>query len=388
MNQDLLMVVAGEASADSHAAALVRELRALRPGLCVFGVGGAALKAAGAEILFDFSRTGVVGIAELWPQLGRFYQAYRRLLQSVAERKPRGVVLLDLPDFNLLLAKKIRRLAPDTTIIYYISPQVWAWRAGRVKTIAQRAHVMLTLFPFEAEIYRRTGMDVEFVGHPLKDLARPSRPAGELRREFGVEGAHPVIAVLPGSRRAEVERYLPVMASAAVRLKAERPEAEFLLAQAPTLSSGLIRRCLPPAQDIIRVMEARVYDVLAVSDLAMAGSGTVTLEAALMDVPVVVLAAVSWLSWVVGKLLVKVDMFSLPNVLAGQPIVPELVQHEARPQRLYEEVKRLLEHPEKTATIKKEFARVRDLLGEGGASARAARAVHRRLWGVETGANT
>ena len=373
-------IVAGEASADAHAAALVRELRSLRGGLEVDGAGGSRLREEGVDLRFDFSSVGVVGITEIVPELKRFYDAYRALLRGVAERRPQGVILLDLPDFNIFLAGRIKKYYPETQIIYYISPQVWAWRPGRVKKIAARADAMLTLFPFEVEIYRRAGMDVEFVGHPLRDSARPSASPEELRRELRLDSG-PVVALLPGSRRGEIARLLPTMVEAGRRLLADKPGAVFVLPRAPTLAEGLIRERLGAIAGRTRVLSGRACDALAVAEAALVASGTATLEAAIIGTPMVVLGAVSWPSYLLAKPFIPVTEFSLPNVIAGRRIVPELIQGEARPDRALAELSNLLDHRDKLETMKAELARVKEALGEPGASRRAAAAVNRRLWG-------
>jgi len=378
--EDTVMVVAGEASADSHAAEMVAQLKKLRPGLSVYGVGGAALKAQGAELLLDFSRAGVVGITEVIPELSKFHRAYRTLLDSIPERMPTGVVLLDLPDFNLILARKIKKRWPDMKIIYYISPQVWGWRPGRVKKIAKRTDAMLVLFPFEKEIYQAVGMDVEFVGHPLKDRVRASRPRDELRRELGMEESKPVIALLPGSRRAELDVYLPGMAEFTLMLKGEKPGAGFLLALAPTLEPSEVEKRLGRARPGVRIVEGRAYDVLAASDLAVVASGTATLEAAIMGTPMVVAGAVSWITYLLAKPFVPLEHISLPNVVSGKEIVPELVQYRFTPGNLLENVLSILEQPEKKARMKEELEKVGRALGPPGASRRAAEAVYKRLW--------
>lgn len=379
-SDDRIMIVAGEASADAHAAAVVRELKKLRPKLEVFGVGGRALRNEGADLIFDFSRTGVVGITEVLPEIPKFLSAYRALLKEIRQRPPRGVILLDLPDFNLFLAGKIRKHWPGLKIIYYISPQVWAWRRGRVKKIAQRADAMLVLFPFEVELYRTAGMDVEFVGHPLKDTVKPTAEPDSLRREFGLSGAGPVIALLPGSRRAELDAYLPVMTEFADFFSREQNDAAFLLALAPTLQTDQILSRLGARASRLRIIPQRLYDVLAVADLAVAASGTVTLEAALMETPMVVLGKVSPLTYAIVKPLTTVPYYSLPNVIAGRQIVPELIQRQANPRRLLAEVKALLHDTTKREQTKMELRKVRDALGPPGASTRAAAAIQKRLW--------
>jgi lipid-A-disaccharide synthase len=245
---------------------------------------------------------------------------------------------------------------------------------------------MLVLFPFEKEIYEREGMDVEFVGHPLRDTARPSKPPGELRDEFGISGEGPVIALLPGSRRAEIERYLPVMAEAVVRLSGTRSKANFILARAATVDRELIERRLGRACPKVSVISGRACDVLAAADLAVVASGTATLEAALLGAPMVVLGAASWLTYIVIKPLSLVSHFSLPNIIAGREIVPELFQREVNPGRVLKEIEALLDQPEKMATMKEELFRVKESFSEGGASLRAAQAVHKRLWAKESGA--
>jgi len=378
-DNDLIMIVAGEASADAHAAALLRELSALRPGISVFGAGGSRLRDAGAELLFDFSEVGVVGFTEILPALPKFWTAYRSLLAAAAQRRPRGLILLDLPDFNLMLARKVRNLSPQTRIIYYISPQVWAWRKGRVKTIARRADAMLVIFPFEEEIYRQAGMDVEFVGHPLSDSAHPSAPAEELRREFGLTGS-PVVALLPGSRRAEVEKLLPVMAEAGRRIAETHPDIQFVLPRALTLPEELIAGRLGAIAGRTRVVAGRACDALAAADAAVIASGTATLEGAIIGTPMVVIGALSWASYIMAKPFVHVTHVSLPNVIAGRGIVPELLQDEARPDRLVAELLNLLDHREKLSEMRAELGQVRLALGPGGSSRRAAEAVARRLW--------
>ncbi len=379
--KESIMIVAGEASADAHAAALVHELEKLRPGLSVYGVGGKALEACGAELFLDFSRVGVVGVSEVLPELSRFFSAYRALVKSLARRQPAGAILLDLPDFNIILARKIKKISPQTKVIYYISPQVWGWRPGRVKKIAKRADAMLTLFPFEADIYREAGMDAEFVGHPLRERVKPSNAPHLLREEFKIEGSGPVVGLLPGSRKAEVNRHLPVIVEFAAMLAKERPQARFLLAKAPTLDNSIIQERLAVNAGLVKVVEHRTHDVLAASDLAVVASGTATLEAAILGVPMVVLGAVSWPTYLLVKPFVLIENYSLPNVIAKKKIVPELEQWEVNAKKLLATVLDLLDHPEKAALMKQELAKVREALGPEGASKRTALAVQRRIWG-------
>ena len=374
------MIVAGEASADAHAGAMIRELRELKPGLEVFGVGGAALQAAGAELILDLSQAGVVGITELLPELRNYYRAYRGLIERVKAEPLAGVILLDLPDFNLFLAKKIKRINPRTKIIYYISPQVWAWRPGRVKKIKSRADAMLVLFPFEVEIYQQAGMDVEFVGHPLKDAVKVGQDPKALRREFGLPEAGPVIALLPGSRKAEIKTYLPIMARFAELLAGQSKNLSFVLALAPTLAQEEVGPFLDRAKDLIRIIPGRADEVIGAADLAVVASGTITLEAAIVGTPMIVLGAVSGLTYLLVKPLMAISRYSLPNIIAGKEIVPELIQRKVRPERVLALAKDFLDNPEKMAQTRRELNKVRDALGPGGASRRAATAIYKRLW--------
>lgn len=379
-SEHTIMVVAGEASADAHAAAMVRELRKLVPDLSVYGVGGKSLEAEGAELFLDFSRVGVVGVSEVLPELGRFYSAYKSLVKSVGERKPAGVLLLDLPDFNLMLAGKIRKRYPGTKIIYYISPQVWGWRPGRVKKIAKRADAMLTLFPFEVEIYEKEGMDVEFVGHPLRETAKAGADRETLRNEFGLSPDSTVVALLPGSRKSEIEMYLPVISSFVLMLKEKKPDTEFLLARAPTIDESIIEEKLGRASAHVKIIEARTYDVLASADLSVVASGTATLETAIIGTPMIVLGAVSTITYYLVKPFALIDLYSLPNIISKREVVPELIQHDITPERLLETAENLLDHPELRQKMKEDLAEVKEALGEEGASARTALAVKNRLW--------
>ncbi len=380
-----VMVVAGEASADAHAANLIRELRELKPGLEVFGVGGEKLAEAGADLLLDFSKVGVVGITEIIPEIPKFYRAYKELIRGFKRLSPDGVILVDLPDFNLFLAGRIKKINPDAKIIYYISPQAWGWRPGRTRKIAKRADAMLTLFPFEVDFYneREPGFDVEFVGHPLAEKVKPSSPIPTLRQEFGIAERGRVLSLLPGSRRSEVGRYLPTFARAAVELRSIYKDPVFLLALAATVDGEQVSEILEDCgvAEIVKVISGRTYDVLAVSDMAMVASGTATLETALLGVPMVIVGAVSNFSYYLTALIVDTWTIGLPNVVAGKKIVPELLQFDFTADHLVREITRVLDHPEKTAKIKEDLERVKKALGSGGASKKAAEAVFKRIYG-------
>ena len=370
-----LLVVAGEASADRHAASLIEHWRKLAPGLEVYGAGGRHLRQAGARLLFDFTQLGVVGILEVIPNLARFYQAYRQLLDSIHRENPNLVLLLDLPDFNLFFAGRVKAKHPNLPILYYISPQVWAWRKGRVKKIQRRINKMLVLFPFEKDYYRRFGVDVEFVGHPLKDQAKPSAGQTELRQRFGVADAAPVVALLPGSRSEELRLYLPVMKQAALALQARHPKIAFLAAAAPTVRRETLASAFPASLPV-KIVEGATYDALFAADLALVASGTATLETALLGIPMVILGKTSWPNFLMARPFVSVPFYGLPNLLAGKEIVPELIMWNCNPARVTAEAESILGNPDRQADIRKDLAQLRETLGPDDASARAAAAAH------------
>jgi len=368
-----VLVVAGEASADRHAASLIEQWRKLAPGLEVYGVGGRHLREAGARLLFDFTQTGVVGILEVIPNLARFYQAYRQLLESIDRENPHLVLLLDLPDFNLFFAGRVKVKHPNLPILYYISPQVWAWRKGRVKKIQRRIAKMLVLFPFEVDFYRRHGVDVEFVGHPLKDQAKASAGQAELRQRFSVAEASPVVALLPGSRSEELRLYLPVMRQAARALQAKHPQIVFLLAAAPTVRRETLASAFPASLPL-KIIEGATYDALGAADLALVASGTATLETALLGVPMVILGKTSWPNYLMARPFVWIKYYGLPNLLSGKEIVPELIMWRCTPERVTAEAESILSNPARQAAIRRDLAQLRETLGPGGASAHAAAA--------------
>jgi len=372
-----LLMVAGEASGDLHGARLLAELRRLVPGVTAFGLGGAELRAAGLETVADSSEVAVVGVVEVLKVLPRVRQVFAALLAEVDRRRPRAAVLIDFPDFNLRLAGRLARRG--IPVIYYISPQVWAWRRGRVRTIARRVDEMLVLFPFEEEFYRRSGVRAVHVGHPLVDEV-PRLPSAWDREP--VAGEPYRLALLPGSRRSEVEALLPAMLAAAARVAAELPVAVTLI-RAPGIPEALLaehveafRRRGAAERDLpVRVESDDRFGAIAGSHLALCASGTATLEVGLLGTPMIVLYRLARWSYVLAKLLVRLPNFAMVNLVLGREVVPELLQGEAEPERIAAEALRLLGDREARARVRAGLAELRPRLGEGGASARAARQV-------------
>ena len=377
MNGELL-VVAVEASADLHGAAVLRELRALRPGLRAFGAGGPLLRAEGCETLVRAEDLSVMGIAEVLPAIPRIFRALRTLRRAAQQRQPRAALLIDSPDFNLRLARKLRRLG--VRVAYFIGPSVWAWRTYRVRQIARDVARMLVILPFEAEFYARHGVNAVYVGNPLADGFRPALPAtstptttstprADLRRELGLDARRPVLALLPGSRRQEIRRIWPALLGAARLLLERMPDLQLVVAVAPTVRPEWLRADLPVA-----FVAGRAPEVLAAADAAVVASGTATLEAALAQVPTVVVYRLSWLSWIVGRLLVRVPFVSLVNLLAGRGLVPELLQRDCTGARIAESAAPLLAAGEARDAQLEGMRQIRQGLAPAGSPGAARRA--------------
>jgi lipid-A-disaccharide synthase len=382
---DPLLVVAGEASGDLHGARLITELARLDPGLATFGLGGDQMQAAGLAAVAHSSEISVVGITEVLKILPRARQIFAALLAETDRRRPRGAVLIDFPDFNLRLAKELKRRG--VPVLYYISPQVWAWRRGRVKTIAKVVDRMLVLFPFEVEFYARAGVDVVHVGHPLVDEVpersqlSQSAVLGTPRGQdgFEVEPAGPYrIALLPGSRRSEVEALLPTMLQAVALLAKELP-IEVEIIQAPTIPEEMLTEEIELSGLPVRIVAGSGskdrFDAIADSHLALCASGTATLEVGLLGTPMIVVYRLGTWTYLLARALVRLPDIALVNLVLGRRVVPELVQGDATPARIAAEAARLLGDRAALARIREALSELRGKLGQGGASARAAREV-------------
>ncbi len=369
------MVVAGEASGDLHGAQLIRSLQRLRPDLTFSAMGGAEISRTGTRILFESSKISVVGFFEVISHLKDIYAAQKTLRRRLAEKKPSLLILIDFPDFNLLLARKAKTLG--IPVFYYISPQVWAWRSGRVTTIARLVDKIGVILPFEEQFYRNRGVNATYVGHPLLDSVKTTGSKEHYRRKQGIPTSHQLVGILPGSRVKEVARLLPVFLEAAALLQ-EKSETKLLflipcassLQEKDLLDNGVMdyeqRLSLKIVSDEDR------YNMMAACDLVIAASGTVTLELLLLDTPMVVAYKLSPRTYLLGRLLVKVNYFSLVNLVADEPVVPELLQDEANPERISNELFKLLSDTKERAQMKEGFYRVRQKLGTEGASLRAA----------------
>jgi len=368
-----ILIVAGEASGDLHGARLAEALRRLDERLVLEGMGGRQMEQAGVRLLADASETAVVGGTEVWEKRRVLSAALGRLRRQLRDARPDLLVCIDFPDFNLLLARLAHRAA--IPVCYFISPQVWAWRRWRIRTIRRLVRKMLVLFPFEETLYRQAGVDVTFVGHPLLDALAAVPPRAACRAALGLTPDEPVIGLLPGSRVAELRRHLPLLLAAAARLRQTRPRLRLLLGLSPTLPVSQAEPFIRAAGAPVELVPGRAPELMRAADVLLAVSGTVTLEAAILETPMVIIYRLGWLSALLAWLLVRVRFVGLPNLVAGQEIVPELIQFAATPQRLAAAAAEILDSPERQATVRASLAQVRQRLGTPGAAARAAREV-------------
>ena len=375
MTSARLLISCGEPSGDLYAGALVRELHAIDPQIVVSGMGGPAFAAAGGTLLEDHRGVAVTGLTEAIRKIPKSYAAMRRLVAWARANRPDALVVIDFPDFNFRLARRIKALG--IPVVYYISPQIWAWRPKRIEAIRRFADLVLVIFPFEEDIYREAGVPVEFVGHPLIDLARPSAPRAAFLRSQGFSMSAPTIAILPGSRPNEVSRILPDLMVAAKKIRMRLPSAQFLVARAPNLDDYQFEALSAGGQTLFRVLEGETDAILAAANVVLTASGTATVQAALHGAPMVIVYRVSPLTYRLLRRLVTVQSIGMVNLIAGERIVPELIQEAFTPATVAGEAISMLTDGDRVTRIRAGLARVRERLGGPGASRRAAEAILR-----------
>jgi lipid-A-disaccharide synthase len=356
---------------------LIAALRRRCPDLQASGMGGPAMAAAGVDLVADSGGTAVVGLTELWEKRRALHAALRTLRAHLAEVRPAVLICVDFPDFNLLLARTAGRLG--IPVCYFISPQIWAWRRGRIRTIRRLVKKMLVLFPFEETLYRAAGVDVSFVGHPLLDVLAdvPSREV--CRRELGIASHEECVGLLPGSRQAEVRRHLPVLLDGARRILAARPTAVIVVGLADSTDPTTVEGIIQASGLSVRIVRGRTPVMMRAADLLLAVSGTVTLEAAILGTPMLIVYRLGFLSWLLARLLVRVRFIGLPNLVADASVVPELIQFAATPERIAATAQEMLGQPGRLERMRQDLAAVRQRLGEAGAADRAAVEVLRLL---------
>jgi lipid-A-disaccharide synthase len=369
-----ILIVAGEASGDLHAANLVTAIKKIYPGVSFFGLGGPNLKKQGVELLGDLTKFAVVGFWEVLKNFPKFRMFFNRILKSAESQKPDLAILVDYPGFNLRLASELKK--KNIPVVYYISPQIWAWGQKRIYLIKKVVERMIVLFKFEEELYKKHGIPVTFAGNPLLDNAKPTLTREELLQKAGLKPALITVSLLPGSREKEVKSLLPVMLKCAKIINGYLlHRVQFLVLRSPSVKEEIFAKLLKGSALPVEVISGQAYNGIAASDFSLVCSGTATLETAILATPMVILYKVSFLTWIIVRRLIKIPYIGLVNVVKGRKIVEEFIQFDAEPEKICDYVIPLLQNKEKLKSLKDELLTVKPLLGESGASARAAQAV-------------
>ena len=366
-----VVIVAGESSGDLYGAKLAEALAALSPQVELYGIGGSEMERRKVKLLFSSSELAVVGATEVLEKIGHIWRAWRQMKRFIRDNRPHLAVLIDYPGFNLRLAKVFK--ANAVPVLYYVSPQVWAWRAGRIKKIAQRVTKMAVILPFEAPLYEQAGVDVEFVGHPLLDILDLGLTRDRARKRLGIAADALFIGVLPGSREKEVESLLPPLLAAAEILASDFPLARFMIPLASAIDRDKVQEYIEQSGLSVEICTGRAFEVMKAADLLLMASGTATLEAAIAGCPMVIVYRLSFLSSVIARMLIKVKCIGLANIVVGKKVVPELIQGEMTPQRIALEARQILQDSVRRREIENEFRFITDKLGGKGASHRVAR---------------
>ncbi|MFZ3073171.1 MAG: lipid-A-disaccharide synthase [Thermodesulfobacteriota bacterium] len=368
-----ILMISGEASGDLHGSSLMEALKRLSPSIEIKGMGGERMRRAGLEGL-DSTRLSVVGIAEVLKKLPAIRAAFKELAGMLERERFDCVVLIDYPDFNLRFAKEASKR--NVPVVYYISPQVWAWRSGRIKDIARLVTKMLVIFPFEEELYKKSGVNAAYVGHPLTSTAVCGLTKDEAKAELGLIGANPVVALLPGSRTEEIKRLLPLMLEG-VSLFEKRlgRRLTVILPAADGIDDALLKEFLDKSVVDVLVFRKKAHTVMRAADIAVVSSGTATLETALIGTPMVIVYKVSWLSYFIGRRLIGIDRIGLPNIVSGSMVAPELIQDGVTPENIEKEMSGIFENPERLKFMEDGYARIRRSLEGGPAHEKAAEAV-------------
>jgi lipid-A-disaccharide synthase len=369
------MMVAGETSGDMYGAEVALSLLQRFPDAHIYGLGGQRMRAAGVQMEGDISDTAVVGPFETITYFGALYRVFRRLADRIEIEPPNAAILIDFPDFNLRLAKRLKDA--QVPVIYYVSPQVWAWRQGRIEQIRQLVTKMLVIFPFEEDIYKKAGVDVEFVGHPLRDSVQPDKSKEEFCDKYHLDSGRPIIAMLPGSRRKEIRYILPTLCKAADRILSEKPGTQFVLPLAPGLDRRVVERLLDERP--ITVVINETYNAVRYARAAIVASGTATLETALLGTPEVIVYRISEATWFLGKFLLKVRLFGIVNIILGEEVVPELFQDKFTPEAVSKITIRLMDDVWTQSRIRGNYELLRRRLGGGKVAEKVVEAVARVL---------
>jgi len=372
-----ILIIAGEASGDLYGSSLVAELKKLNSEIDFFGMGGNQMKEQGVRLSFHIDQLGFMGIAEVLKNLRFIRQVGKKMVSLLDQRKPDLVILIDYPGFNLRFAKQIKKRR--ITLVYYISPQIWAWGGKRINKIKKYVDKMIVILPFEKEIYQKAKVDVEFVGHPLLDIVKPTLSQEDFKRKFDIRKNQLLVGLLPGSRWQEVEKILPPMLRAVEISKRKLKNITCAIGLAPTIPSQGLEDLIGPFESKPKIVENLTYDLMKYSDLLLVTSGTATLESAILETPLIILYKTHFLTWLIGKNLVKLPNIGLVNILAGKRIVPEYLQKDVQPEKIASQMEEILENREKHKKIKEDLKMVKQKLGEVGASKKTAQIINQML---------
>lgn len=376
MAQKNILMVCGEPSGDLHAANLVRALKRLNPALKISAVGGPLLSQEDAKVFYPIKDLAVLGLFDVLRKLPKFFALKKLILKKISQEKPEAIILVDFSGFNLRLAKAIKK---KISVIYYISPQVWASRPGRIKTIKKYISKMLVFFKFEQDFYKKYGIAVDFVGHPLLDVVSCTMEKKEFLNKFGLSESRLTIVLLPGSRKQETKNILPIMLEASLLINKKIKDTQFVIAKSADVDSHIYNGIINNIDLDIKIIEGKTYDCLKVADFCLVASGTATLETAIIERPFCVIYKMNPLNYFLYRWQIRVPYISMVNIMAQRKIIPEFIQFKARPQKIAEEAIKLLTDPAKIERMKNDLLEFKSLLGEKGASRRAAQIINNFL---------
>lgn len=368
-----ILIVAGEASGDLHGSHLVQALKTLKPEGRFFGVGGKKMRSEGVETFFDIERMGAVGAVEILSELPLFYKVYRTLAREIASGSYTAVILIDYPTLNLRLARLSERAG--VPVFYFISPQIWAWRMGRIKQIRQTVNRMFVVLPFEENLYRSAGVDAEFLGHPFADKVYPSMAKADALREFNLDSEKKIVGLLPGSRKNEIQALLKIMLEAAEKIQNELGDCQFILPVADTIDPEIIRQQLEDNPLNIRLVSGKTYDVMNCCDFLIIASGSATLEAGILGCPMVIVYKLNAFTYFLARILIDTEMIGLVNIVAGEKVVQEMIQADVTPENIAKEAITHLKDPEKLQAVRTRLLKIRGSLGEPGVMNRVANSI-------------
>lgn len=373
INQKKIFIIAGEASGDMHGAHLAQAIKSMDGSVQLFGVGGQKMQEAGVEILYNLVDLAVVGFIEVIKHYKKFKEIFDNLLEKIELAHPDAVVLIDYPGFNLRLAKKLKE--KNICVIYYISPQIWAWGKGRIRLIKKTIDKMIVILKFEEDLYKKYGVDVSFIGHPLLDVAKPQMSKKDFLKSCHLYSDLKTVALLPGSREKEVERILPVSIKAAEIISEKMKNTQFVILRSPSVKQKIFDECIRKTNLHIKIIKDKTYDGINASDLVIAASGTATLETAILNRPVIILYKLSFPTWLIIRCLLRIRDVGLVNIVARKLIMPEFIQFKARPRRIARQAIDMLTNKERIAKMNKDLLELKDSLGSPGASRRAAKII-------------